>query len=174
MATASITVEGTALEVGSHDLTLSYLGAAGFDPSTGTVTVTVVKASTTVTGTAAPIVFGDAGSVAVAVTSSGGTPSGTVELRDGAVVVGSVTLVDGEGTITVPADALAVGAHDLTLAYLGGTSFDPSTGTVTVTVVKASTTVTGTADPITYGKARRRGREGHVSGRHAGWHRGAA
>ena len=112
--TASITVEGTALEVGSHDLTLSYLGAAGFDPSTGTVTVTVVKASTTVTGTAAPIVFGDAGSVAVAVTSSGGTPSGTVELRDGAVVVGSVTLVDGEGTITVPADALAVGAHDLT------------------------------------------------------------
>ena len=150
---ANITVEGTALPVGSHDLTLSYLGDTGFDPSTGTVTVTVVKAPTTVTGTSDPITFGRAGAVAVSVTSSGGTPSGDVELRDGATVVGSVTLLDGAGTVTVPADALPVGEHTLTLAYLGATSFEPDTGTVTVTVVRAPSAVTGTSDPITFGRA---------------------
>ncbi|MCW2832783.1 MAG: yhcR [Nocardioides sp.] len=150
---ASITVGGTALSVGSHDLTLNYLGATGFDPSTGTVTVTVVRAPSAVTGTSDPITYGQPGAVAVSVTSSGGTPTGDVELRDGATVVGTVTLTDGAGTIMVPAKALTVGEHTLTLAYLGATSFEPDTGTVTVTVVRAPSAVTGTSDPITYGRA---------------------
>ena len=147
----TIAVPADALAVGEHGLTLAYLGAGSFEPSTGTVTVTVLKASTTVTGTADPITYGTSGAVAVKVTSSSGTPSGDVELRDGAAVLGTVTLVDGEGTIAVPADALAVGSHDLTVAYLGAGSFKVSTATVTVTVVKASTTVTGTAGSIVYG-----------------------
>ena len=107
--------------------------------------------ATTVTGAADPITYGTDGTVTVTVTPS--TATGTVELRDGQTLLGTGDLADGTATITVEGTALAVGSHDLTLSYLGATGFDPSTGTVTVTVVKASTTVIGTADPITFGDA---------------------
>jgi 2',3'-cyclic-nucleotide 2'-phosphodiesterase (5'-nucleotidase family) len=145
----SITVDGTALDVGSHTLTLKYLGDTGFDPSAGSVAVTVVQAPTKVTSTSSPIVYGQAGAIAVTVTSSGGTPTGKVDLLDGDTVVGTGTLADGTASISVSGTSLTVGSHDLTLKYLGATAFAPSSGTIAVAVTQATPTVVVTASPST-------------------------
>jgi 2',3'-cyclic-nucleotide 2'-phosphodiesterase (5'-nucleotidase family) len=145
----SITVDGTALDVGSHTLTLKYLGDTGFEASAGSVAVTVVQAPTTVTGTSSPITYGQAGAVAVTVTSSSGTPTGKVDLVDGDTVVGTGTLADGTASISVSGTSLTVGSHDLTLKYLGATAFAPSSGTIAVAVTQATATVVVTASPST-------------------------
>ena len=76
--------------MGTHSLTLKYLGDGNHAADEGTVSVTVVKASSSVSGTAADITWGHAGSVSVTVTPSAAT--GTVELYDGATKLGEGTL----------------------------------------------------------------------------------
>ncbi|WP_370692317.1 Ig-like domain-containing protein [Nocardioides sp.] len=148
-ATASITLPAN-LAGGAHEVVF-----------TGTQTGTVFRVpfsveappsvATTVSGTSADIVYGAPGSVSVTVTPASVTtkPTGTVELRDGTTVLGTATLVDGAAIISIDALALEVGPHTLTLAYSGGPGFDPSTGTVVVTVVKASPTLSASATPAT-------------------------
>lgn len=105
-----------------------------------------------VTGTAAPITWGQAGSVAVTVTPS--TATGTVQLFDGTAKVGEGTLTgDATTTIAIPAGTLSVGAHQLRLAYSGDSLVKPGEGTVTVQVVKVATTVSGTNATVQWAKA---------------------
>ncbi|MBL0749004.1 Ig-like domain-containing protein, partial [Nocardioides baculatus] len=147
----TIAIAAKALAVGTHSLTLKYLGNSSFTASEGSVSVTVAAASSSVSGTAADITWGDAGSVAVTVTPSAAT--GTVELYEGATKLGQGTLTDGGTTIAIAAKALAVGTHSLTLKYLGNSSFTASEGSVSVRIVKASSSVSGTAADITWGDA---------------------
>jgi 5'-nucleotidase len=104
-----------------------------------------VKADTTVTGTAGPVTYGTAGSVAVKVAPAAAT--GTVAVSRGNDVLGSVVLAAGQGTVTLPAKSLPVGSHTLTLTYSGDTGHKPSTGSVTVVVVKAEATVKARVKP---------------------------
>ncbi|MCF6379046.1 ExeM/NucH family extracellular endonuclease [Nocardioides KLBMP 9356] len=144
----TITIPAEALSVGTHTLTLKYLGDDNTKPSQGSVSVTVTKAASSVSGTAADIVWGDAGSVSVTVTPSAAT--GTVQLYAGATKMDEATLTSGAATLTIPAKSLPVGDHELTLEYLGDANHVADEGTVTVNVVKASTTVSGTAEDITW------------------------
>ncbi|MEO9325236.1 ExeM/NucH family extracellular endonuclease [Nocardioides sp. C4-1] len=143
VGTAAVTVTLPAtLPGGAHELLVK--GA-----TTGTevqVPITVTAApvvETTVTGTAADVVYGQAGSVEVTVTPASGdaAPTGTVTLSDGDTTLGTGTLTDGKATIAIPARALAVGDHELKIAYAGDTGFAASEGTVDVTVVKAATRI---------------------------------
>ena len=58
-------------------------------------------------------------------------------------------------SIAIAARALAVGAHSLTLTYLGDGNHAADEGTVSVTVVKASSAVSGTAADITWARRAR-------------------
>ena len=147
----SIAIAAEALAVGDHSLTLKYLGDAGTKPSQGTVGVTVVKATSTVSGTAPDITWGDAGSVSVTVSPS--AASGSVEVYDGATKLGEATLTGGQASVALPAKSLSVGAHALTVTYLGDGDHTASQATVSVTVVKAPSDVSGTAARIQWGKA---------------------
>ncbi|HEV2797466.1 MAG TPA: ExeM/NucH family extracellular endonuclease, partial [Nocardioides sp.] len=123
--------------------------------STGTVAsvpvlVTDTRTGSTVSGTAADITWGDAGSVSVTVTPA--TATGTVELYDGADKIGEGTLTGDATTIAIPAESLSVGPHSLTLRYLGNDTAKPAQGSVSVKVVKASSSVSGTAADITWGQ----------------------
>ncbi len=62
-------------------------------------------------------------------------PTGTVTFRDGGTVVCPSVALDGaaQATCTLAA-ALPVGAHGLTADYAGNASWNPSTGTFTLTV----------------------------------------
>ena len=84
----------------------------------------------------------------ITVTPSSAT--GTVTVADGGRVLGSATLVAGTATVVLPAKALAIRTHTLTLTYSGDAWHTASTASVTVTVVKASSTISTevTPDPV--------------------------
>ncbi|MFT4008772.1 MAG: Ig-like domain repeat protein [Nocardioidaceae bacterium] len=89
---------------------------------------------TTVTAGAVKQAYGKTAKVTVKV-APGAT--GKVTVKAGSTTV-SGGLTGGKATLTLPAKSLALGRHTLTLTYPGVTGrFNPSTGTVQVTVVKA-------------------------------------
>jgi hypothetical protein len=88
------------------------------------------------------------------VTSSGGVPSGNIEFKDGAQLIGTVALSGSVAMLTN--SKLAVGEHSITATYVGNSNFDPSTSAVlTQTVNKASTatSVTSSANPSVFGQS---------------------
>lgn len=61
-----------------------------------------------------------------AVVAGGATPTGTVEFRDGATLIGSATLSGGVAHLAVA--SFGVGNHTLSATYLGDSTHDVSTG----------------------------------------------
>jgi subtilase family serine protease len=107
--------------------------------ATGTATVTVTPAETTVSATSALNV-----PVTVASTASGGaTPTGTVTLSGGGYTSSAETLAAGAYTFVVPANSLSSGSDTLSVAYSGDSNYAPATGTASVTVT-GSTSSPGT------------------------------
>lgn len=106
-------------------------------PPTSTVTkLTVINAK---------VATGTAFSFSVSVT--GGTPTGQVQLFDGATMIGAAATV-AAGTATPTAPALAVGTHAISAHYLGdSTTAASASGTINMTVT-GSTTVAITTNPV--------------------------
>ena len=97
---------------------------------------------TTVSAPSTTVPIGQDAHVAVTVNKS--DAGGTVEVRDGATLLGTGTVTNGSATVTILANQLpAIGAHQLTLDYSGDPGkYSPSTGTFTLTVDKATPTIT--------------------------------
>lgn len=147
---ASFTIAN--LTAGAHVISAVYLGDTNFATSTGTLNHTVNPGSSTSTvlSSTNPSVFGQSvtfTATVVAVAPSTGTPSGIVNFKDGASVIGSATLSPA-GVATFTTTMLAVGARSITAEYLGNGCYAPSTSAVLVqTVNKANTTVTVIGNP---------------------------
>lgn len=149
----TITVAAKALAVGSHALTLDYAGDDNVGAATGTVTVTVVKATPTVTAPAVTQTYGRSAAIKVTVSAAGVTPTGQVTVKNGSATLASGNLSGGTVTLTLAATKLGVGVHTLSVNYSGDTHVAAKSGTVKVTVVKATPTVTAPAVTQTYGKS---------------------
>ena len=78
---------------------------------------------------ASKAVFRSPMTLTATVTSSLGTPTGSVTFMDGDRNLGVVTL-DGTGTASLPTDALNIGANGITVIYSGGGNFAPATSPV--------------------------------------------
>jgi Bacterial Ig-like domain (group 3)/Calx-beta domain len=63
------------------------------------------------------------------VSSSVGTPTGTVQFKDGGSNLGSPVALSG-GTASAPFSSLSSGNHNITAVYSGDTNFVSSTGTL--------------------------------------------
>jgi len=148
------------LSVGVHSVSGIYSGDTTFAGSTGALTQTVNKASTTTTVTSSmnPSVFGQSVSftaTVAAVAPGAGTPTGTVQFTiDGVNFGAPVALVGGSAT-SGSTSTLTVGAHSVTGVYSGDANFNTSTGALTQTVNKANTTttVTSSMNPSTFGQS---------------------
>ena len=143
-------------DAGDYIIEATYNDGPKFTGSSGTGTLTVVKAatSTALTSSANPSVFRQFVTFTATVSSGGGTPSGNVEFKDGDQLLGSVALSAGIATLTTA--NLAVGEHSITALYVGNQNFDPGTSPVlTQTVNKASTatSVTSSANPSVFGQS---------------------
>ncbi len=103
------------------------------------------RGSTTVSGTADPISYGQEGTVVATVEPADAT--GTVELHRADELLGSALLDAGSASITLGAGDLEPGTYRLRLDYLGDASHGPASGFVTVEVLKATPTVTAGATP---------------------------
>ncbi|HEX5090097.1 MAG TPA: Ig-like domain-containing protein [Nocardioides sp.] len=74
--------------------------------------------------------------VSATVASSGGTPTGTVQVFDGSKLIGTGTLAGGTVTIRIAKGLKKKGVHTLTVKYLGTADFSASQTTVKVKVTK--------------------------------------
>jgi large repetitive protein len=82
-----------------------------------------------------------------------GTPTGSVTVKAGSVVLCTITLVAGQGSCPLGPTTLAAGSQTMTAAYAGDTTFDPSSAAHSLVVSKASssTVLSLSAATITLG-----------------------
>lgn len=152
LVNGSATLSTTTLSAGTHTISFAYAGDSSFLASTSqpvTVTVTtpaptVASTSTLLSATPAQTTVGQTITLQATVSSSGGTPNGTVNfLQSGSQVLGTATLVNGKASLAM--NTLSAGAHTLTAQFAGNSSFTASTsqGTVVLLVSNApASTVT--------------------------------
>ena len=112
------TFNTASLTVGTHSITATYNGDANFAAGTSGVLVqTVAQAATatTLVSSLNPSEFGKPVTFTATVTSSGGTPTGTVTFNDGGVAIGTATLAAGIASFTT--SSLTIGSHAITASY---------------------------------------------------------
>jgi hypothetical protein len=125
-----------ALTPGGHNITAVYSGDTNNVGSTSpmfTQTVNQATSSTAVTSSLNPSQAGQAVTFTAAVTSGGGTPTGTVTFKDGAAVLGTGTLAGGIASFTTA--SLTLGSHTITAVYGGSASFTGSTSSALIQAV---------------------------------------
>jgi hypothetical protein len=140
------------LASGSHTFTASYSGDATHNGSSGSVTFSVLTATSTaltlVNPTApvnTPVQFN------AQVSPAGAT--GSVRFLDGANVLFVVPVSAGAASLTV--SSLAVGVHSIRAEFVGSGSYAGSTsGTLTQTITSTASSVTAVSSPSpsTYGQ----------------------
>ncbi|MCX7841217.1 MAG: Ig-like domain-containing protein, partial [Anaerolineae bacterium] len=89
--------------------------------------------TTTLTSSHNPSVVGAAVTFTCTVSGSLGTPTGTVEIFDGATSLGTRTL-NASGQATLTTSALTLGSHLMRCEYSGDATYGVSTGTMTQVV----------------------------------------
>jgi hypothetical protein len=110
---------------GTYDLVLRATNPAGEVQQA--FRLTVERASVvvgTVTSSADPAILGQPVTVAVVVSSTGGTPTGSVQFRTDDVVLGTAA-VGADGRASLVVSDLAVGSHAVRAVYSGDADFAP-------------------------------------------------
>ncbi len=136
---------------GSHSITAAFSGDSTYAASTSSALTQMVTAASAATSTALtsspnPSTYGQSVGFTAFVSSSSGTPTGTVTFLDGATNLGSST-IDASGFAALSVSTLSAGTHNVTAQYNGSSTFSGSTSSVRVqTVSKASTTTTLTSN----------------------------
>ena len=133
----------TALAAGTYSVIGTYSGDSLYAGSASTAQAVAIQNTPSVALTATPssAPLGTAIALAAAVTSSVGTPTGTVYFMDGSTNLGSAVI--SNGTASYSATALGAGAHSIVATYGGDTNF------ATVTSAAQTVTITGAPASIT-------------------------
>jgi hypothetical protein len=129
----------SSLSAGSHNITATYNGDGNYVASTSSVVTQVVnKLSTTtnVTSSLNPSISGQSVIFTATISTTTGTPTGSVDFFDGGTNIGSGTL--SGSTATLSTSALAVGSHNITATYNGNTNYTSSTSSVLIQVVNVA------------------------------------
>jgi hypothetical protein len=146
---ATFTVSGP--NAGNRNLIASYAAQGNYGASTGSGTLTVNPAATTTAIISAPSVTYNAnGLVTVLVSSGTGTPTGTVSLSvDGGTAM--TQPLNGSGIATFTVSGPNAGNRNLIASYAAQGNYGASTGSGTLTVNPAATTMGINAPSVTYG-----------------------
>ena len=132
---------------GTRNITANYSGDSTHLSSSATEGHTFSAAATTTvitSDTPDPSTIGTALSVAVSVSSSFGTPAGTVTISDGAGASCIATLAAGSGSCSIT--PTVAGARNITADYAGSTDYQSSSAGEAHTFSTAATTTTITSD----------------------------
>lgn len=128
------------LAVGNHTITTTYSGDGNFNTSNGTMTgnpQVVNKANTSValvsSQNPAPQGTTITFTATISVTAPGaGTPSGTVQFRDGVTpITGCTAVAVAANSAVCMTNALTPGNHTISAVYSGDGSFNTATGNLT-------------------------------------------
>jgi hypothetical protein len=166
VATALFKTASTQLTGGVHQIFAFYGGDPIYNPSTSPVFVQPVNPHATTTIIVAmtpnPSVFGDIVNITAQVTPTiiNVAPAGTVDFRDGNLVLGNVKLsVNAAGIATAnfstTATQLAGGNHTITAGYNGDQNFSKSSSASVNQLVNphaTATTLTAAPNPSIFGQ----------------------
>ncbi len=135
---------------GRHQLLVSYTSTSFHKSKAETsVTFDVVRAASTVSivGSPSPGIYGQDVTYTVRaqpLPNRKGVPTGTVDIKDGATLLGRVSLVKGVATLSTK--ALIAGTHTITATYSGNSNFLAATSSsITTTVSRSMSSTTLTA-----------------------------
>lgn len=129
----------TFVPTGSGTVTASYSGDGEFLGDDGSVSQTVKhRSAVALTSSVNPSVTGQSVTFTASVTSTSGTPSGSVTFKEGVTSrCAAVPIVSG----TASCSFIPSGTNTVTATYSGDGSFGASTGQVAQTVNKAATSL---------------------------------
>ena len=146
--TGVCTVSGSTVSVlaaGACTIEATQPGDTNYQAATAVdVTFTINQATPVVTlvSSANPALVGGSVKFTATVSSTAGTPSGTVTFKDGATTIGTGTLASGSASLSTT--ALAAGTHSITAVYAGDTDFATLTSSaVTETIVSIGLSISG-------------------------------
>lgn len=156
-ATASIT---RPLSAGTHIISVAFVSVTGDGPS-GDSLVQVVNSATSTTVVSSsqnPSVYGQSVTLSAAVTSSGSTPSGSVQFRADGSDLGSPQTVDGSGHASLSTSTLSAGNHPVSAVF---SSTNPNmlgssgslAGGQTVNPANTRTAVSSSPNPSEFGQS---------------------
>ena len=146
---ASVSTAG--LAVGTHAITADFTSANtntldGSGTLAGGQKVDPASTSTGVSSSRNPSQDGQSVTFTAAVAAvapGAGTPSGSVQFKDGATDLGGPQALDGSGRASVTTSGLTIGVHTITASYTPADgNYNPSSGQMSQTVEKARTTLT--------------------------------
>ncbi len=132
LSSGKATYKTSKLSVGTHSITAYY--ESGKITSTAVSEVIENTSSTKLASSANPAKKGASVTLTATVSSSAGTPTGSVEFKDGSKVIGTVTLASGKAALKT--SSLSVGTHSITAAYQGDTTHYKSTSSTVKEVIK--------------------------------------
>lgn len=112
---------------GSYNVTATLVGTS---LSVTYALTNTAFTTTTVTSSLNPSLLGQSVTFTATVSSAGGTPTGTVQFKDGSTNLGTAVTLNGSGQATVTTSSLTAGTHTITAIYSGSTFFVTSTGTL--------------------------------------------
>ena len=136
------TTATAASPVGTYPVTATGLSSPNYVLTyhAGVLTIAPRPTSTVLgAGSPSPAVYGQAVTIAAAVSSTVGQPTGSVTLFDGGNPIGSAALINGTATFFANLNA---GTHALTAAFNGGNGFLASSSTSSQVVVSQAGTTT--------------------------------
>ncbi|WP_263380975.1 Ig-like domain repeat protein [Granulicella paludicola] len=144
------------LTVATHTIVATYSGSTNYVGSVSSslqLVVQVTSTTTTLNASASSTLAGEPVNLSINVSSSTGTPTGTVAIHDGLATVGSGVL-NAQGVATVSLSTLAVGVHTLTAAYSGDNQYLTSTSNAlqeTISLATTALTISGPTAPVNAG-----------------------
>jgi len=140
--TTSISSGGTisASVAGTYTITVTAVDNAGNQTSSYVIYKVVPASTTTLTSSLNPSPYGKWVTFTATVTSSSGTPTGTVEFLNGTTVLKTVPLKSGSAQYLT--SQLPQGSNSMTAVYGGDSNNSSSTSPVLIQVVQAPTTIT--------------------------------
>jgi YVTN family beta-propeller protein len=124
LTNGSAALTTSALTGGNHSLTAAYAGSGYFDSSTSSVLVqTVARAApdATLTSSMNPSQVNQAVTFSAVVSGSQATPSGTVKFVQGSKDLGTVTLVNGQASLTTT--FTTAGSFSIYVEYSGDQNY---------------------------------------------------
>lgn len=127
-----------AFPLGNHTITAHYDGSSSLNTSTGTTTLHITKTKTSMTLSASPTVAkpGQAIKFTAHLTSTAGTPTGSVTFKNNntSATLGTVTLSGGNAVLTTK---LPLGTFTISANYAGTATFGDTLASRVVTVTPA-------------------------------------
>ena len=132
--------------------TQGFVGGAVYEIQTASTTST--PTTTTLASSLNPSTYGQAVTFTATVTSSSGTPAGTVTFKNGTTTLGSASLSAGVAKFATA--KLAGGTSSITAVYAGNSTYASSTSTALSQLVNKATTTTKLAsllNPEVFGQS---------------------